>query len=388
MAQAEATIDAGRTAWARNLATPVRDFLGTETGGASVLLAATVLALLWANSPWSHSYESLWSTKLAVTIGSGGISADLRQWVNEGLMTFFFLVVGLEAKREFDLGELRERRRLAIPMFAALGGMTLPVLIYLAFNAGGPGAHGWGAAMSTDTAFALGALALLTPRAATRLRVFLLTLAVVDDLCALLVIATVYTTHVSIPALAIAVVLFGVLLALRYAPEWRRPASFVVAVGLWTAMFKSGIWGASTCWPSRVASGRTRLRSVALPAPAWAFWGWPSTPNATTAARVTATSPPSRRSSAPLQSRPGRIWRLPARCARSCAARTEGGPRAREGLERGRAQSEGEPGAREGPERLRQQGADSGSRSLLRSRSGSPRELPGRACGANNPRTI
>jgi Na+/H+ antiporter NhaA len=241
MAAAEATADAGRTAWARNLATPVRDFLGTETGGASVLLAATVAALLWANSPWSHSYESLWTTKLAVTIGSGGISADLRHWVNEGLMTFFFLVVGLEAKREFDLGELRERRRLAIPMFAAIGGMTLPIAIYLAFNAGGPGAHGWGAAMSTDTAFALGALALLTPRAATRLRVFLLTLAVVDDLCALLVIAIVYTTHVSVLALAIAVVLFGVLLALRYAPEWRRPASFVVAVGLWTAMFKSGI---------------------------------------------------------------------------------------------------------------------------------------------------
>src|ERR1700685_1422521 len=113
-------------------------------------------------------------------------------------MTFFFLVVGLEAKRELDLGELRDRQRLTIPVFAALGGMTVPVFIYLAFNAGGAGAHGWGAAMSTDTAFALGALALLTPRSATRLRVFLLTLAVVDDLSALLVIATVSTTHVSV----------------------------------------------------------------------------------------------------------------------------------------------------------------------------------------------
>jgi Na+/H+ antiporter NhaA/protein-disulfide isomerase len=119
--------------------------------------------------------------------------------------------------------------------------MAIPIAIYLAFNAGGPGAHGWGAAMSTDTAFALGALALLTPRQATRTRVFLLSLAVVDDLCALVVIATVYTTHVSVVALAVAVALFGVLLALRYAPEWRRPVSVAVALGLWVAMFKSGI---------------------------------------------------------------------------------------------------------------------------------------------------
>jgi Na+/H+ antiporter NhaA len=232
---------AGRTAWARNLATPVRDFLGTETGSAIVLLAATVLALAWANSPWSHSYQTVWSTQLSITIGSAGIAMDLRHWVNEGLMTLFFLVVGLEAKRELDLGELRERRRLAIPVLAAIGGMCIPVLIFLAFNAGGAGAHGWGAAMSTDTAFALGALALLTPRAATRLRVFLLSLAVFDDLCALLVIATVYTTHVSVIALAVAIVLFGALLALRYAPQWRGPVTIAVAVGLWVAMFESGI---------------------------------------------------------------------------------------------------------------------------------------------------
>jgi Na+/H+ antiporter NhaA len=237
----EATAFAGRTAWARNLATPVRDFLGTETGSAIVLLAATVAALVWANSSWSSSYESVWTTKLAIRVGGDGISADLRHWVNEGLMTFFFLVVGLEAKRELDLGELRERRRLAVPLFAAVGGMLVPIAIYLAFNAGGAGSNGWGAAMSTDTAFALGALALLTPRAATRLRVFLLTLAVFDDLCALLVIAIFYTTRVSIVALVIAAALFIVLLALRYAPEWRRPVSIVVAVGLWVAMFESGV---------------------------------------------------------------------------------------------------------------------------------------------------
>ncbi len=237
----EAAVDSGRTAWARNLATPVRDFLGTETGGAIVLLAATIVALVWANSPWSHSYESLWSTTLSIRIGGGGISTDLRHWVNEGLMTLFFLVVGLEAKRELDIGELRERRRVAIPLLSTIGGMLIPVAIYLTFNAGGPGAHGWGAAISTDTAFALGALALLTPRAATRLRVFLLTLAVADDLCALLVIAIVYTTHVSILALAVAVALLGCLLLLRYAPQWLRPVSVAVALGLWVAMFKSGI---------------------------------------------------------------------------------------------------------------------------------------------------
>ena len=240
--RADASGYVGRTAWARNLAAPVRDFLSTETGGAMALLAATIVALLWANSPWSDSYESLWSTRLSIEIGGGGISADLRHWVNEGLMTFFFLVVGLEAKRELDLGELRERRRLAIPAFAAIGGMTVPILIYLAFNAGGSGAHGWGAAMSTDTAFALGALALLTPRQATRTRVFLLSLAVVDDLFALLVIAVVYTDDVSLGALAVAVGFLGLLLALRYAPlAWRRPLSVAAALGLWVAMFESGI---------------------------------------------------------------------------------------------------------------------------------------------------
>jgi Na+/H+ antiporter NhaA len=232
----------GRTAWARNLAAPVRDFLSTETGSAAVLLGATVVALIWANSPWRHAYTSVWNTDLSIHIGSGELSATLREWVNQGLMTFFFLVVGLEAKREMDMGELRQRQRLAIPVMAAIGGMIVPIAIYLAINAGGPGAKGWGAAMSTDTAFALGALALLTPQSATRLRVFLLTLAVFDDLGALLVIATAYTKHVEVVALLIAIGLFGVLIALRYAPGgWRRQVSVVVGIGIWVAMFKSGI---------------------------------------------------------------------------------------------------------------------------------------------------
>ena len=231
----------GRTAWARNLAAPLRDFLSTETGGAAVLLCATVAAIAWANSPWSESYESLWTTTLSIRLGSESISMDLRHWVNEGLMTLFFLVVGLEAKRELDLGGLRERRRIAIPVVAAAGGMALPILIYLAFNAGGAGADGWGAAMSTDTAFALGVLSLLAP-GGTRLRVRLLTLAVIDDLVALVVIATAYTEHVRFVPLAVAVALFCLLFALRYAPTaWRRQAAAVLGVAVWVALFESGI---------------------------------------------------------------------------------------------------------------------------------------------------
>ncbi|MEA2420062.1 MAG: hypothetical protein QOE60_2268 [Thermoleophilaceae bacterium] len=230
-----------RSAWARNLAAPVRDFLNTESAGALALLGAAVAALLWSNSPWSDSYESFWHTKLSIQVGSHGISMDLRHWVNEGLMTFFFLVVGLEARREFDMGALRERRRITLPLMAAVGGMAVPVAIYLAFNAGGPGAHGWGAAMSTDTAFALGVLALVAS-GATRLRVRLLTAVVFDDLIALLVIATVYTDAVDLLALAIAAALFCALAALRYVPvTWRAPLGTLVAVGMWVALYESGI---------------------------------------------------------------------------------------------------------------------------------------------------
>jgi Na+/H+ antiporter NhaA len=231
----------GTTAWARNLAAPVRDFLSTETGGALALLGAVAAALVWANSPWSDSYESVWTTVLSIRLGDVGIALNLREWVNEGLMTFFFLVVGLEAKRELDVGQLRERRRIAVPLAAALGGMSTAALVYLAINAGGAEAHGWGAAISTDTAFALGVVALVAP-GGTRLRVRLLTLAVIDDLLALLVIATVYTEHVDIVPLAVAAGLFAALVALRRAPvTWRRPAVPIVGVGVWVALHESGI---------------------------------------------------------------------------------------------------------------------------------------------------
>jgi Na+/H+ antiporter NhaA len=241
MATTQAGPFMGRTAWVRSIAAPVREFLATETGSAAALLSAAIVALLWANSPWWDSYESVWTTKLAITLGDAGLSGSLRQWVNDGLMTFFFLVAGLEAKRELDMGDLRERRRLALPVFAALGGMSAAVAVYLAFNAGGPAAHGWGAAMSTDTAFALGVLALVAPRGATRLRVFLLTLAIVDDLAALLVITTVYSAHVDVVALGIAVAMFGALLALRFVPVGRSAAAIVIAAVMWAALWKSGV---------------------------------------------------------------------------------------------------------------------------------------------------
>ena len=148
--------------------------------------------LVWVNVDAS-SYDSLWGTTLSINLGDAGIALDLRGWVNDGLMTFFFLVVGLEARREFDLGELRDRRRLALPLLAGIGGMAMAVAIYLAFNAGRSSAGGWGIAMSTDTAFALGLLALVGPHFPDRLRAFMLTVVVVDDIVALVVIATVYT---------------------------------------------------------------------------------------------------------------------------------------------------------------------------------------------------
>jgi Na+/H+ antiporter NhaA len=240
-AAAPGATSGGRTAWARNLAAPVRDYLSTESGGALVLLAAVVAALVWANSPWSSSYESVWTTRLSIRLGDWSIGTDLRHWVNQGLMTFFFLVVGLEAKREFDIGALRERKRVALPFVAAIGGMLVPIAIYLAFNAGKPSADGWGAAMSTDTAFALGVLALVAP-GATRLRVRLLTIAVFDDLFALLVIATVYTEHVDAVALMVAIGLFALLAALRFLPfAWRIQVAAIIGVGVWVAMFESGV---------------------------------------------------------------------------------------------------------------------------------------------------
>jgi Na+/H+ antiporter NhaA len=232
---------AGRTAWVRNLAQPVRVFVATEVGSALILLAATLVALLWANSPWGDSYEQLWSTELAVRLGDASVSYDLRHWINDGLMAFFFFVVGLEIRRELDMGELRERRRVAVPVLAALGGMTVPALLYTAFNAGTDAVHGWGIVMATDTAFALGVLALVGRRWPLRLRVFMLTLVVVDDVGALLVIALAYTSDLSWQPLLLAAGVFAVVVGLRSAGVRHGAPYLLLGVVLWLALLEAGI---------------------------------------------------------------------------------------------------------------------------------------------------
>jgi Na+/H+ antiporter NhaA len=229
-----------RTAWARSLETPLRRFLRTETGSAAFLLAATIAALLWVNADAS-SYENVWQTHLSVRIGDSSVALDLRHWVNSGLMTFFFFVVGLEARRELDVGELRQRRRVALPILAGLGGMAVPIGIYLAANAGRPSAHGWGTAMSTDTAFALGMLALVGPRFPDRLRAFMLTVVVIDDVVALVVIATVYSGHVALTALLVAVGIVGAILVVRAAAVRIGLVYAALGIATWVALFKSGV---------------------------------------------------------------------------------------------------------------------------------------------------
>ncbi len=224
--------------WRRD--TALRHFLSTETGSAAVLLAAAVIALVWANAGAS-SYADVWRTQLSVRLGDAAVSMDLRGWINSGLMSFFFLVIGLEARREFDIGELRDRPRVVLPLLAGVGGMVGAVALYLAINAGQSSAHGWGAAMSTDTAFALGVLALVGKRVPDRLRGFILTVTVVDDIVALIVIATVYTNDVSMGPLLIAIALFavafiGTRLRIRYGVLY-----FALATGSWVALFKSGV---------------------------------------------------------------------------------------------------------------------------------------------------
>jgi Na+/H+ antiporter NhaA len=237
---AEAGRFSGASAWSRNLGTPLRDFLRTETSGAGILLAAAVAALVWANVD-AGSYERVWRTRLAIELGGGTLALDLRGWVNSGLMTLFFLVVGLEARREFDLGELRDRRRFMLPLAAGLGGMGVAIAIYLAFNAGHASRQGWGAAMSTDTAFALGLLALVGPRFPGRLRAFLLTVMVVDDLAALAVITTVYSGSVTAGPLMAAAALFGVVLAVRALGVHNGVVYLALGVAIWVCLFKSGV---------------------------------------------------------------------------------------------------------------------------------------------------
>jgi len=229
----------GRTAWARSLETPLRVFLRTETGSAAVLAAMTVAALAWVNISAS-SYESVWATHLSVRLAGAGVSLELRDWVNSGLMTFFFFIFGLEARREFDMGELRERRRLALPVAAGLGGLLVPVAIYLAFNAGSA-ARGWGAAMSTDTAFALGMLALTRPRFPDRVRAFLLSVAVVDDLVSLVVIGAAYSRAVRVVPLAAAAGILAIVALVGRAGVRYGIVYALLGAAAWVAVLKSGV---------------------------------------------------------------------------------------------------------------------------------------------------
>jgi Na+/H+ antiporter NhaA len=229
-----------RTAWERSLQTPLRRFLRTETGSAAVLVAAMLAALAWANIDVA-SYERFWTSALSITVGGRGIEQSLRLWVNNGLMTFFFFVIGLEARREFDTGELRVRARAALPLAVGIGGMVAPVLIYLSFNLGRGSEYGWGAAMSTDTAFALGMLALVGTRLPDRLRPFLLTVVVIDDIVSLVVIAVVYTGSLAAMALLAACGLFAVVVLVRALHVHRGLVYFVLALAIWVALLESGV---------------------------------------------------------------------------------------------------------------------------------------------------
>ena len=219
---------------------PLRRFLATEAGSAMLLLAATVAALVWANVPGA-GYEAFWHTEAAWRMGGWELSLDLRHWVNDAAMAVFFLVVGLEISREVTVGELRDPRAVVVPALGALGGLALPALLYLALNPSGEAMAGWGIPISTDTAFLVGVLALFGPRCPDQLRLFLLTLAIVDDIGAVAVMAVFYTDDVSVPALVVAAALVVVLALLRWAGVWQLLPYVLVGLALWGAVYASGV---------------------------------------------------------------------------------------------------------------------------------------------------
>jgi len=226
---------------AAQAARPLRNYLATETGSAGLLLAAAVIALIWANSPFSSSYESLWDTMLSINLGDWSIALDLRHWIDEGFMALFFFVIGLEVRRELSVGELTDRRRVTIPVIAGIGGMLVPVMLYLLLTHGTDAAGGWGIVVATDTAFLLGALAIVGPRISTQLRIFLLTLAIVDDIVAISVIGIFYSDSINLVALGISVILlagFPMLHRFRIYQGW---AYALLGFALWLAAYESGV---------------------------------------------------------------------------------------------------------------------------------------------------
>jgi len=202
---------------------------------------ATLLAILWANSPWADSYWSLLDTHVGVAFGDHHFEMSVKHLINDGLMTFFFFIVGLEVTREFAIGELTDRSRAAVPVVAAIAGLVVPAVIFLALNPSGENAHAWGVVISTDTAFLVGALAVIKPKFPGRLRIFLLTLAVVDDVGALIVIAVFYSDSIQVAPLVVSALLLIAIALVRFLPVARGPAYAVLGFALWIALYLAGI---------------------------------------------------------------------------------------------------------------------------------------------------
>lgn len=244
MAETERTRGAARasiTSTLRNVVDPFREFVQTEASGGVLLLICAVFALLWANSPWDDLYDDLFHTYITISVGDYGISASFAHWINDGLMAIFFLVVGLEIKREVLVGELASLRRAALPIAAAIGGMVVPALIYVAINAGGEGSHGWGIPMATDIAFSLGVLAVLGSRAPATLKVFLTALAIVDDIGAVLVIALFYTADVSLNYILLSAGILALLVIMNLLGVRRTMPYIILGIGLWIAVYQTGV---------------------------------------------------------------------------------------------------------------------------------------------------
>ena len=220
---------------------PFERFAHRESSGGLVLLACTVIALVWANSPWADSYEHLWEQQVGVALGPLDVRTTLHHFINDGLMAVFFFLVGLEIKREVHVGELASVRGAALPMAGAVGGMLVPAALYAVLNIGRPGARGWGIPMATDIAFALGVLALLGDRVPVSLKVFLTALAIADDIGAVLVIALFYSSGVDWAALGTAAALLVGALALNVAGARRTATYAIIGVLLWAAVLRSGI---------------------------------------------------------------------------------------------------------------------------------------------------
>lgn len=227
---------------ARRVGRPVRNFLRIEAAGGILLLTATIIALVWANSPWSDSYHDILETHISLQVGDLlHLDESVLDWINDGLMAIFFFVVGLEIKRELVVGELRDPRAAALPAIAALGGMIVPACIYIAFNSSGAEFDGWGIPMATDIAFAVGVVSLLGDRVPSAMKVFLLTLAIVDDIGAIAVIAVFYTDDFSSGWFLAAVAGILVVLGMRLVRIWWIPAYVLVGAFVWLAVLESGI---------------------------------------------------------------------------------------------------------------------------------------------------